>query len=217
MAVNAPPPRLLHCPRREPKTPSVRTITSRITSKGCGLVDSSPAHPAGEPGRLPWITMKPLSTARPSAHRVHSPFIIIDKKEHLNQPYKAVNKSTARPAVRASDSSALTVACSLPIYLICLVVRCAARPRRAEQGPRRRCDPGAGCQVPRTRSAGIPSAARSPFRGPLGNAAGRPCARGCSLRFLHNFSEGLRLTGTARAVASRKIPCTTLQRLAEIS
>ena len=52
-----------------------------------GLVDSSPGHPAGEPGRLPWITMKPLSTARPSSHRVHSPSIT-DKKEHLNKPYK---------------------------------------------------------------------------------------------------------------------------------
>ena len=58
-----------------------------LKTKGCGLVDSSPAHPAGEPGRLPWITMKPLSTARPSAHRVHSPSIT-DKKEHLNKPYK---------------------------------------------------------------------------------------------------------------------------------
>ncbi len=57
-----------------------------VVKKGCGLVDSSPANPAGEAGRLPWITMNPLSTARPSAHRAHSPTTIFIKK--TLKPYK---------------------------------------------------------------------------------------------------------------------------------
>ena len=50
----------------------------------------------GEPGRLPWITIKPLSTAHPFAHKLHRPlsiFIYFQKQ----------NMQGRTPAPAASD------------------------------------------------------------------------------------------------------------------
>jgi len=61
------------------------------------FVDSSPD---GEAGGWPWITMKPLSTAPPSAHKPHRPRSAMTKKfkvktDRFNSP---LWKSTALPS-----------------------------------------------------------------------------------------------------------------------